>query len=126
MAKLIENEEIRSFIRENAGKMSTDKMSLEIFVSRSIIEIIARDLKVSLIVRKDHEKFEQISDAVSLYHKTHTVRQIADMMEVGVGSVKYHGSLQGVQFKPYTRRQVKAAKVNNSGIFEHSKDTWRI
>jgi hypothetical protein len=115
---------IAEYITQWAGKKTTYDIASDLEVSFDTVRSYANDLGVSLVAAGSEERTEMIRAAVIKHHATMSITEIARMINVPYGTVKYHGIAQGVSFFSYKERgKVKEMEKPEdiNGFFDETK-----
>lgn len=117
---------VMDYIKKWAGKKTTYEIAIDLDKSFSTIRNNAAALGISLLITENVKKTEQIKAAVKQHHSQKTLSEIAKMLNASPGTVKYHGTMQGLEFKQFDR-PVKQRQVLESEYFnEGSRTNWLI
>jgi len=107
MAKLIDVQKVMDHITKWASTKPVMEMSIELNVSPSCVAKYARQMRIEVKKNRNVERTEEIRKAVLIEHNERTVMEFARMFGVSKGSIQYHGRMQGVEFKEFSRARAK-------------------
>lgn len=128
MAKIIDVQAIRSHIREFASTKPLNEMAVELNVSPGTVSNYAKEMGFDVKRSRTTERTERIKQTIITRHMELTAREIAKMHGVQVGTIWYHGSVMGIEFKPFTRKSAtkKPELVEGEFFNESHRENWLI
>lgn len=117
---------VMDYIKKWAGKKTTYEIAIDLDKSFSTIRNNAAALGISLLITENVKKTEQIKAAVKEHHSEKTLSEIAKMLNASPGTVKYHGTMQGLEFKQFDRPSKKRVLEEGEYFNESQRSNWLI
>lgn len=119
-------DELRQYIIDNAGKKNVYRMSMETGVASGTITDKASQMQVSLAMVDAKERCEKLKEAITLYHSTHTAREIATMLDIPKSTVSYRAWIMRITLRK-EREPRPAVQVKSNGMFNYKeRENWLV